>query len=75
VHSLNRLIALCGGDLTISDTDMVNSLDGLYLDSRYPSALGLLPDGKPAQADVKAFLVFASTIHSQIKAILEGEGL
>lgn len=59
-------------DLTLSDTEIINTLDGLYLDSRYPSALGLLPDGKPGEDDARAFYDFAVAIHQRISSIVSG---
>lgn len=71
-HSLNRLFELCSVDLTLSDSEIINTLDGLYLDSRYPSALGLLPDGKPGTDDARAFYDFAVAIHQRISSIVSG---
>lgn len=71
VHSLNRLIELCGLDLNSAEADLVSALDGLYLDARYPGALGLLPEGKPTGHEVRTFLEFASAIFRRSKEIVQ----
>jgi hypothetical protein len=48
-----------------------SALDGLYLDARYPGALGLLPEGKPTGHEVRTFLEFASAIFRRSKEIVQ----
>lgn len=62
-HSLNRLFTLVGDDMKNIDYDLVHTLDGLYIDSRYPGDFGLLPDGKPSLKDAQLFYKFAVTVH------------
>lgn len=50
---------------------MLDKLNKLYIDSRYPSDLGLLPYGKPTLADAKMFYQFAKEIFDKVKAFLE----
>jgi len=46
-------------------------LGDLYIDSRYPGDLGLLPNGKPTLADVKEYYEFAKDICDKVKRIIE----
>ena len=55
-HSTLRLYGLIEG-LIVLDIDMsiLTDVDDLYIESRYPGQLGLLPDGMPSVADVREF--------------------
>lgn len=55
------------------DEDILDKLDKLYIDARYPSELGLLPYGKPTMGDAKEFCGFSMDVHDRIKSFLEGE--
>ncbi len=55
------------------DEDILDKLDKLYIDARYPSELGLLPYGKPTMGDAKEFCGFSADVHDRIKSFLEGE--
>jgi len=45
-------------------------LDDLYIESRYPGYLGLLPNGKPSLEDAKEFYDFALMIFNRICELL-----
>jgi HEPN domain-containing protein len=53
------------------DRDILTDLDDLYIESRYPGELGLLPNGKPTRADAQRFYQFAQSLYEEIKRILE----
>lgn len=74
VHSLTRLFELCCIQLEESESDLVNGLEGLYLDARYPGPYGLLPEGKPTISEVAVFHRFALSLFQRSKAILKQEG-
>ena len=52
------------------DMEILTDLDGLYIESRYPGELGLLPNGKPTLADAQQFYAFAQSVYRQIKRML-----
>jgi HEPN domain-containing protein len=66
-HSTLRLYGLIEG-LIVFDIDMsiLTDLDDLYIESRYPGQLGLLPDGMPSLADTREFYEFAKNIHDRV---------
>lgn len=64
-HSLNKLFTLCS-EITIYDEDVVTTLDSLYIESRYPGDLGLLPYGKPTLSDAEIFYTFAKEIFLRV---------
>jgi HEPN domain-containing protein len=72
IHSLSKLFDLCSPLLNIPvDEDIIFALDSLYIESRYPGELGLLPDGKPNQQQAELFYEFAQKISAEIKSSLE----
>ena len=56
-----------------ADQDTLDTLNKLYIDSRYPGELGLLPYGKPTIQDAKNFFDFACEIYDKIDTILKEE--
>jgi len=50
--------------------DILSVLNTLYIDSRYPGAFGLLPDGNPTCEDAKKFYEFAYKVYLDIKRFL-----
>ena len=48
------------------DLKMMRILDSLYIESRYPGDLGLLPDGLPTQEEAQKFHVFAVSVYDLI---------
>jgi len=48
-----------------------NELASVYLDSRYPGDMGLLPNGKPTIGEAKEFYCFALYIYDRICNILK----
>ena len=67
-HSTLRLYGLIK-ELVAVDVDMevLTDLDDLYIESRYPGQLGLLPTGKPTLDDAKEFSQVARRIYEQIE--------
>lgn len=52
------------------DQELFDQLNELYIDSRYPTDLGLLPDGKPSKKIADKFFSMATEIHTNIKNYL-----
>ena len=50
---------------------IVDLLDKLYIESRYPSSFGLLPYGKPTLEDAKEFYDFALEVFNKVCDMLE----
>ena len=71
VHDLDRLFSEVGQYLDIDiDEVIVNKLNMLYIESRYPGAFGFLPDGKPTLEEVKEFHAFAKHVHDEVTSCL-----
>jgi len=52
------------------DQEIFDQLNELYIDSRYPTDLGLLPDGKPSKEIAEKFFSMATEIHKNIRGYL-----
>lgn len=54
-------------DLSLEEDDeLIQLLDSLYIESRYPGDMGLLPYGKPTLEDAKEFHSFAKRIFRKV---------
>jgi len=71
-HSLNKLFKMCEAYIDVKNTDLVHLLDSLYIESRYPGDMGLLPYGKPTLQDAKMFYDFAKNIYLEINNSTRG---
>jgi HEPN domain-containing protein len=73
-HSLTRLLEVVKSRLRLSfDQDMLDRLEAVYIEARYPSELGLLPYGKPTQKDAMEFCAFAQEAYQQIWLAMQDE--
>ena len=54
IHKLQTLIDSINLNLNVND-EVIQLLDKLYIDSRYPGDFGLLPYGKPTLKDAQEF--------------------
>ena len=53
--------------------DTLAEINELYVDSRYPTDLGYLPDGKPSIDDAIAFRKSAEDVYRQVRRELKKE--
>ena len=71
IHSIASLFDRVSKYIKLDIEDSLNNeLDKLYIDSRYPGDIGLLPNGKPSIKDADNFYQYAKTISSQITVFL-----
>jgi len=69
-HSLEVLYNIIHDKIMIkSDPDLLIILDQLYIDSRYPGQMGLLPNGKPTLKESKQFFKLAREIIEAAKTV------
>ena len=54
-----------------ADEDILALLNKLYIDSRYPGALGLFPQGVPDIDEAKGFFEFAGNLFELVNARLK----
>jgi HEPN domain-containing protein len=74
VHKLQTLFALLPEKFRQDyDLVLIKTLDGLYIEARYPGELGLLPNGKPSLDDAKKFFAYAQEFHARMTQSLKNE--
>ena len=59
--------------LQIDKEDLFEDLNALYIDSRYPGNMGLLPYGKPTLKDAKEFYDFTNAFFIEVCELLNIE--
>ena len=68
-HSLEMLYNLVKDKIAVPvDTELLIILDQLYIDSRYPGEMGLLPNGKPSVTESMQFFLLAQSIFDSVKS-------
>ena len=65
-HNLKTLLAATNTNIII-EIRVLTELDQLYLDSRYPGDLGLMPSGKPTMEDAQLYFEEADKIYKEIE--------
>ena len=70
IHKLRRLQEMLPVSIQNVNEEIVSTLDELYIDSRYPGNMGLLPYGKPTLEDAKEFYDFAQKIFDEVCTLL-----
>ena len=72
IHNLVTLLAKVeGASLDSVDEDLLERLNQLYIEARYPGERGLLPEGKPSREEAHRFRQFAQSIHEQVRRALQ----
>ncbi|GAB4399289.1 MAG: HEPN domain-containing protein [Anaerolineales bacterium] len=70
-HSLMRLYGIVRSLISITiDENLLDQLDSVYTETRYPGAVGLLPYGKPTIVQSQQFLRFAQNLFEQISLLI-----
>ena len=70
-HDIRRLHKLIDDfDLDANELDLLLKINELYIDSRYPGELGLLPYGKPTLEDAREFYGFAEDVFERVCEVL-----
>ena len=73
IHDIRRIHKIIADKVPLSH-EQINTLltiNELYIDSRYPGDIGLLPHGKPTLQYAKKFYEFAQEIFEKICILLE----
>jgi HEPN domain-containing protein len=69
-HDLIRLYQLIKGLTADIDMEILYDVNELYIDSRYPGEMGLMPNGKPSFTEAEVFVDFSALILSQIEGTI-----
>ena len=68
-HDLLRLQLNANIELSNQEIIMLGIINEVYIDSRYPGDLGLLPHGKPTMSEIETFIVFCETIFNRLSSL------
>ncbi|UCF84377.1 MAG: HEPN domain-containing protein [Desulfobacteraceae bacterium] len=77
IHSVVRLFGVITENIELEfkiDEDALNLVDDIYIDTRYPSGLGLLPSGFPSKEEAAEVLKIAKNIYDNVLLYLGREG-
>ena len=70
-HNLQTLLVKIEKVISLSFNELIISeLDRLYIDSRYPGDLGLMPNGKPTLPEAEIYFQEALKIKEQVESFL-----
>jgi len=69
-HDLFRLQNAANIQLTDDELNLLEIINEVYIDARYPGDLGLLPYGKPSFEEVETFIGFCEEISYRLKQII-----
>jgi HEPN domain-containing protein len=73
-HDLGRLLGIIQQVAVIDvDEDRLDILNQVYVSSRYPADLGMLPGGQPSSAEVQEMHAFARGIVQRVTTLLGGQ--
>jgi len=71
IHSLTRLFGVIQNKVSFTvDSLMLQKTDTVYTTSRYPSDLGLMPDGKPTKELAEQLYEFSKYIYEKTLKML-----
>lgn len=68
---LRQLVEEASEDSVDIDAGALRFLNDIYLDSRYPQELGLLPQGLPGAPEAQRALTEAKIIYAELKALID----
>ena len=69
-HDILTLKDIVQSYIFIDDDEILDDINDLYIESRYPGDFGLLPNGKPTLKDAQEFYEFAQDIFNQVCTLL-----
>ena len=69
IHSVVRLFGIINENIELKfkiDEDALNLVDDIYIDTRYPTGIGLLPFGFPSKEEASGVLKIAKNIYNNV---------
>ena len=72
IHNIKKLLKLTKEYMSFDiEIDAIIKIDTLYIESRYPGDMGLLPYGQPTLEDAKEFYDLALRVFEVISKLIE----
>jgi len=70
-HDLERLLGIVREAVPLAlDEDRLDVLNQVYVSSRYPMEVGILPTGRPTPAEARQMYAFAQQVVEEVASIL-----
>ena len=69
-HDLITLKDMLSDFVDIQEVGLLDSLNSLYIDSRYPGNMGMLPDGKPSVEQGIVFSKLSNEIYDKVVSLI-----
>ena len=75
IHDLEKLYGIIeeNGINLVFDADILDQVNDVYIEIRYPSDLGLVPDGIPKVETIRSFYELSEMIYKQVNEVLNNE--
>ncbi len=70
IHKIQTLVDKTNLDFSKYD-ELIQLLDALYIEARYPGEFGLLPSGKPSLKEAYEFFNFAKEVFAKVCFLLD----
>ena len=71
IHDLNKLLDNIHPFLELKfNENIIDQINSLYIESRYPGAFGFLPSGKPTVEELNEFYLLAKDILDKVRIYL-----
>jgi len=72
IHNVKKLLKLTKEYIRFSvDIETIVKIDTLYIESRYPGDMGLLPYGQPTVQDAEKFYQVACDLFNEVSGIVD----
>jgi len=69
-HDLIKLHKMVHRWIPDIETEILYSINEMYIESRYPGDLGLMPNGKPSLQEGEEFIAYAKLVFSACKSAI-----
>ena len=66
-HDLLKLRSISGISVSERKMEIIRVLNEVYIDTRYPGDMGLLPEGKPSISESEEFIDICTSILNKVK--------
>lgn len=70
-HDLLRLRDIAGIEFSEQETFYLETINEVYIDARYPTDLGLMPNGKPTTEEAENFISFTENLFNKLIGLVQ----
>lgn len=70
-HDLLRLRDIAGIEFSEQETFFLETINEVYIDARYPTDLGLMPNGKPTTEEAENFISYTENLYNKLIRLVQ----